>query len=228
MTEVTRVPIQPVAKGSLIKLWAGVALAILLGGALAWLAMPKTLSLETLTAGEGEFPKQGDIAFVKYTGTLADTGEEFDKWRPEPLPIPGIFPEGQVFPVEEGATIEGFYEGLQMMQKGGKYKLFIPADKAYGAEPPPGSPIPANADLVFEMELIDFFNPEQVEQKIAIMQKAIEEQGGLPGAPGGPEGGPPAAGQQGGPPAAGPEGGAPVGPPPGAPSQPAPAPPSGQ
>lgn len=194
MTEVTRVPLKPIAKGSLTKLWIGVIVAVLLGGTLAWAAMPKTLDLETLVEGEGANPQPGDLVFVKYTGTLASNGEKFDEWQPEQLPIPGIFPEGTAFPVEEGATIPGFYEGLQMMQKGGKYKLYIPADKAYGAEPPAGSSIPANADLVFEMELVDFFTQQQVQQKIAIMQRALESQGG-PAGPGGegaaPEGAPP-------------------------------------
>lgn len=194
MTEVTRVPLKPIAKGSLTKLWLGVIIAVLLGGALAWAAMPKTLSVETLVEGEGPNPQVGDLAFVKYTGTLASNGKEFDKWRPEQLPVPGIFPEGTAFPVQEGATIPGFFEGLQKMQKGGKYKLYIPADMAYGAEPPPGSDIPANADLIFEMELVDFFTQQQVEAKIAIMQKAMGEQEGAEGAPpaGGPQGGPPA------------------------------------
>lgn len=183
MTEVTRVPLKPIAKGSLTKLWLGVIVAILLGGGLAWAALPKTLSVDTLVEGEGPNPEIGDLAFVKYTGTLASNGEKFDEWRPEQLPIPGIFPEGTAMPLQEGGLIPGFLEGLQQMQKGGKYKLYIPADMAYGAEPPPGSEIPANADLIFEMELVDFFNQQQVEQKIAIMQKALEEQGGPDGAP---------------------------------------------
>jgi hypothetical protein len=44
MTEITRVPIKPVAKGSLTKLWIGVALAMLVGGGLAWAAMPRGLA----------------------------------------------------------------------------------------------------------------------------------------------------------------------------------------
>lgn len=187
MTEVTRVPLKPLAKGSLTKLWLGVIVAILLGGGLAWAALPKTLSIETLVEGEGPSPELGNLAFVKYTGTLASTGEEFDKWRPEQLPIPGIFPDGTAMEVQEGALIPGFLEALQKMQKGGKYKVYIPADQAYGATPPEGSNIPPNSDLIFEMELVDFFTREQVEQKIAIMQSALGQQagpeGGAQGAP---------------------------------------------
>ena len=203
MTEITRVPIKPVGAGSLVKLWLGVIVAVLLGGGLAWAALPKSFSIETITAGEGASPQPGDVAFVKYTGTLADTGEEFDKWRPEPWPIPGIFPEGTGFRVEQGATVDGFYEALQQMQKGGTYKVYIPAEMGYGAEPPPGSSIPPNADLIFEMELVDFFTEEQIEQKFAIMQRAMEAQGpppGVPGGPGGPGAVPPSGPPQGAPP----------------------------
>jgi hypothetical protein len=56
MTEVTRVPIQPIAKGSLTKLWLGVVVAILIGAGLAWAAMPKGLSVDTLVAGTGDNP----------------------------------------------------------------------------------------------------------------------------------------------------------------------------
>ena len=205
MAEVTRVPIQPVAKGSLTKLWLGVLIAVLVGGAIAWAAIPKTLTVETLVEGEGEFAQEGDLAFVKYTGTLASTGEEFDKWRPEQLPIPGIFPEGTAFEIQKGAVVDGFFEGLQQMKKGGKYKLYIPASMGYGATPPPGSSIPPNADLIFEVEMVDFFNEEQLQNRINIMQQAIQAQNpqglGGPGGPaGGPAGGPPPAQNVPGPP----------------------------
>jgi FKBP-type peptidyl-prolyl cis-trans isomerase FkpA len=175
MTEVTRVPIQPIAKGSLTKLWLGVIVAILIGAGLAFLAMPKGLDLDTLVAGSGDTPKVGDVVFVKYKGSLASDGTVFDESREIPLPVEGLFPEGSPFPVEEGATIPGFFSGLQQMQKGGKYKLFIPADQAYGAEPPPGAPIPPNADLVFEIEVIDILSRETFDRNLAILQQAMQQ-----------------------------------------------------
>lgn len=174
MTEVTRVPIQPIAKGSLTKLWLGVVVAVLLGAGLAWAAMPKGLSVDTLVAGSGATPQIGDVVFVKYKGSLAATGEVFDESREIPLPVEGIFPEGSPFPIEEGATIPGFFNGLQQMQKGGQYRLFIPADQAYGAEPPPGAPIPPNADLVFEIEVVDIMSREAFDRNLAILQQAMQ------------------------------------------------------
>lgn len=175
MTEVTRVPLQPIAKGSLTKLWLGVVVAILIGAGLAWAAMPKGLNLDTLMAGTGDTPKVGDVVFLKYKGSLAANGEVFDESREIPLPIEGVFPEGSPFPIEEGATIPGFFNGLQQMQKGGKYKLFIPSDQAYGAEPPQGAPIPPNADLIFEIEVVEIMSRETFERNLAILQQAMQQ-----------------------------------------------------
>ena len=185
MAEVTRVPLQPIAKGSLTKLWLGVLVAILIGGGLAWAAIPKGLTIDTIAAGEGETPGEGDMVFVKYTGKLADTGEVFDEYTPIPLPVEGIFPEGSPFPVEEGATIPGFYQALQQVQKGGKYEIYIPADQGYGSSPPPNSPIPADADLIFDLEVVDFMDREEFDRKLGILQQALGAQQGAPAGPGG-------------------------------------------
>lgn len=184
MTEITRVPIQPVAKGSLTKLWLGVVLAIAVGAGLAWAAVPRGVDVDTLTAGTGPMPQTGDVLFIKYKGKLAADGTVFDESRDIPLPVEGIFPEGTPFPIEEGATIPGFFEGLKQMQKGGKYVLFIPADKAYGAEPPQGAPIPPNADLEFEIEVIDMMSQKTFERNLGILQQAMQSQMGGAGAPG--------------------------------------------
>jgi len=178
MTEITRVPIKPVAKGSLTKLWIGVVLAVLVGAGIAWSAVPRGLSVETEVAGTGPNVAVGDVVFVKYKGKLAKDGTVFDESRDIPLPVQGLFPAGNPFPVEDGATIPGFFDGLQKMQKGGKYTLFIPADQAYGAAPPPGSPIPANADLVFEIEVVDIMSRATFDRNLKILQQAMQQQMG--------------------------------------------------
>lgn len=198
MTEITRVPIKPIAKGSLTKLWIGVILALLVGAGLAWAAVPRGLNVDTEVAGTGPTAAKGDVVFVKYKGKLASDGTVFDESQDIPLPVPGIFPPGNPFPVEEGATIPGFFQGLQQMQKGGKYKLFIPADLAYGATPPPGSPIPANADLEFEIEVTAIMTRDTFERNLAILRQTMEaqmgKQGGVPG--GAPQGAAPTPGPQ--------------------------------
>jgi FKBP-type peptidyl-prolyl cis-trans isomerase FkpA len=189
MTEITRVPIKPVAKGSLTKLWIGAILAVLVGAGLAWAAVPRGLSLDTEVAGKGPTIAKGDVVFLTYKGKLAADGTVFDESRDVPLPVEGLFPKGTPFPIEEGATIPGFYEGLQKMQKGGKYTLFIPADKAYGAEgsvnPQTGQvAIPPNADLEFDIEVIDIMSRATFDRNLQILQQTMQSQMG--GAPGGP------------------------------------------
>lgn len=173
MAEITRVPIQPVAKGSLTKLWLGVIIAALVGLGIAYVAMPKGLDLETLVAGTGPNPGPEDVVFVKYVGKLAD-GTEFDRSQEIPLPVQGIFPQGNPLPLE--AMVPGFREGALQMQKGGKYTLFIPADMGYGDNPQPGSPIPPGADLVFDIELVDFMSREDFQRRLGILQQVMSQQ----------------------------------------------------
>ena len=192
MTEITRVPIQPVAKGSLTKLWIGVLIAVLIGAALAFSAIPKGLSIETRVEGAGPTAQVGDWVFVKYTGKLASTGETFDESQELPPQIRArigdIFPEGIPFPVEQGQTVEGFFQGLQQMQAGGEYTLFIPAELGYGAEPPQGAPIPPNADLIFDIEVVDIMSNETYERNMAIIQQMMAGPGGPNGADAPPPG----------------------------------------
>ena len=179
MTEITRVPLRPIQKGSLTKLWLGVLAAIALGAGLAWAAAPKSAGLEVLAEGDGTSPQIGDVAFVTYVGKLAD-GTEFDRSRPLPIP-PGLLPDGTPMLLEEGAIIPGFLDGMLKMEKGGKYLLTIPSDQAYGAEPPAGSPIPANADLVFEVELVDFMSRADFEAKAQQIQAMMSQMGASQG-----------------------------------------------
>jgi FKBP-type peptidyl-prolyl cis-trans isomerase len=96
-----------------------------------------------LKAGEGASPKPTDTVEVHYTGTLMD-GKKFDSSVDRGKPA--TFRLNQV--------IKGWTEGLGLMKAGEKRKLIIPPALAYGANPPPGSGIPANSWLVFDVELL--------------------------------------------------------------------------
>ena len=103
------------------------------------------LQYEVMTqgSGEGETPKATDIVSVHYHGTLID-GTVFDssveRGQPAEFPL--------------NAVIKGWTEALQLMKVGDKWKLYLPADIAYGARSP--SPkIPANSALIFEVELLE-------------------------------------------------------------------------
>jgi FKBP-type peptidyl-prolyl cis-trans isomerase FkpA len=175
MSEVTRVPLQPIEKGSVLKIWLGVLVALLIGLGVAWAMHPRGLSVETLAEGKGESPTASDVVLINYVGRLA-SGKEFDRGEKAVIPLESVMP--------------GFRDGLQKMKKGGKYRLEIPSNLAYGdkAQPDPRTGevvIPANSDLVFEIELLNFMTSQQFQA----MQQMLQMQGG-PGGSGGPGGAP--------------------------------------
>ncbi|MBX9898714.1 MAG: FKBP-type peptidyl-prolyl cis-trans isomerase [Qipengyuania sp.] len=186
MTEITRVPIQPIARGSLVKLWLGVLLAVLLAAGLAWTARPKGVDVDVVAEGTGPSPAKEDVIFVRYTGKLAD-GTVFDRSQDVQLPIQGLLPQGSPLPLSR--MIPGFAEGAVRMRKGGKYTLFIPADKGYGAEGQKDQQgnevIPPNSDLTFDVELVDFMSEPDFQRRIQVLQQAMQMQQGQGGGRGG-------------------------------------------
>lgn len=187
MAEVTRVPIHPIKKGSLTKLWLGILLAVLAAGGIAWATSPVSTTVEVVKEGLGPKAQVGDVVFVKYVGKLSD-GTEFDRSQPLPIP-PGIFPDGFPFPVEEGQTVPGFFKGLQQVQAEGEYVFNIPSEDGYGAASPEG--IPPNSDLTFEVEVVEIMKREDFDRReAALMQMMQQQQGGGDGGPGAPAGAP--------------------------------------
>jgi FKBP-type peptidyl-prolyl cis-trans isomerase FkpA len=104
------------------------------------------LQYEVLTEGKGKSPKATDQVKVHYKGTLID-GTEFDSSYKRGEPV--------TFPLN--GVIRGWSEALQLMKVGGKNRLVIPSDLAYGPQGRPG--IPPNSVLVFEVELLDIVQP---------------------------------------------------------------------
>ena len=94
--------------------------------------------------GTGRAAKKGDTVEVHYTGWLKD-GKKFDSSKDRDTPF--------ALTIGKSRVIKGWTEGLQGMRVGGKRKLIIPPDLAYG---PDGRPpvIPPNAELTFEIELL--------------------------------------------------------------------------
>lgn len=80
MTEITRVPLQPIAKGALGKLWLGVVAAALAAAGLAWATLPPSVNVEVLKAGTGASPTIADVAMINYKGMLPD-GKVFDEGK---------------------------------------------------------------------------------------------------------------------------------------------------
>ena len=101
------------------------------------------LQYEILTEAEGARPSSTDNVTVHYHGTLID-GTVFDSSVERGTPA--SFGVHQVIP--------GWTEALQLMNVGSKYRLHIPQELAYGANPHPGGPIEPFSALIFDVELL--------------------------------------------------------------------------
>lgn len=105
---------------------------------------PSGLSYADLVPGTGPQPEAGKPVTVHYTGWLVN-GAKFDSSRDRKEPFSFVMGAGQVIP--------GWEEGVKTMKVGGKRKLVIPPNLAYGAAGA-GGVVPPNATLVFEVELL--------------------------------------------------------------------------
>ena len=165
---VTAVPIRPLKKGSLVKLWVGLGALCLIAAGIAWAGTERQVSsdpatffernakrdevrttasglqIQTVKEGAGITPGPNDMVLVEYEGRLLD-GTVFDASArhggPAPFPVSGIIP--------------GWTEALQLMKKGGTYRIWLPPELGYGPQGTPGGPIPPNAILDFDVTLVD-------------------------------------------------------------------------
>ncbi len=192
---VTAVPLRPISKDVLPKLWIGVALLLLVAGAFAWwttagvaavhgsaedfLAWNGGRSGVTTTDSGLQYsvleepddtirPVGNDGVIVNYTGRLRD-GEEFDS--------------GEAVGMRLGGVVPGFDEALRLMGTGGQYRIWIPPALGYGDNPPPGAPIPPGSILEFDVEVLQIVPGAEIDRMLQMqMQQQMGEQG-LPGAP---------------------------------------------
>lgn len=181
---VTAVPLRPIAKGSVTRVWVGVAAIALSAAGLAWagqrgvVASPSAfmadngqepgvvttdsgLQYKVIAPGQGPSPTQSDVTLISYRGTLVD-GTVFDQNEQAAMPVEGVVP--------------GFSEALKLMKRGGEYKLFIPPELAYGKDVPAGGPIPPDAVLIFDVKLIDFKSRAEIMQ----MQQQMRQMPQMP------------------------------------------------
>jgi FKBP-type peptidyl-prolyl cis-trans isomerase len=172
MSEVTAVPLRPIAKGSLTKLWIGVALVILAAVALAYystasqvaMAMspeeflasnaknsgvvqtPSGLQYEVLKEGDGPKPTANDMVLVSYVVQLPN-GKVVDSTKAEGEDHPRAMPVG-------GGMIPGWTEGLQLMNQGSKYRFWMAPRLTYGDAGTTGGAVPPNTIMKFDVELL--------------------------------------------------------------------------
>ena len=101
--------------------------------------------------GNGENPTIQNQVTVHYTGRLLD-GTIFDSSKPENMPNRQLSGEPVTFPLS--GVVQGWQQGIPLLEKGGSGVLYLPSHLAYG-EQSPGAGIPANAVLIFNVELLD-------------------------------------------------------------------------
>ena len=118
---------------------------------------PPAVSGETITTasglkyidievGSGATPQTGQTVVLTYTGWLAADGTKFDASVDHGQPLS--------FAIGTGKVIKGWDEGVATMKVGSKRRLIIPPDLAYGEAGYPGV-IPANAELIFDVDLLE-------------------------------------------------------------------------
>ena len=135
------------------------------------------VSSETLEPGDGvTFPNDGDALTVHYTGKLLSDGSEFDSSRAKGVPFGFVMGAGKV--------IKGWELGLAAMSLGQRSKLTISAEAGYGkkgcedrANASGTGVIPPNADLLFDVQLLDINDQRGVatEAKLAAYSKTLDE-----------------------------------------------------
>jgi FKBP-type peptidyl-prolyl cis-trans isomerase FklB len=104
--------------------------------------LPSGLQYKVLTEGNGPKPGKDQTVTAHYVGTLIN-GQEFDnsvkRGQPAQFAVTGVIP--------------GWTEALQLMKVGSKWRIFVPADLAYGDEGA-GETIPPGSTLIFDIELL--------------------------------------------------------------------------
>lgn len=131
--------------------------------------------VQIIQAGTGAMLDTNVVVKIWYTGKTLD-GKIFDsntdpaKGKMDPLTV-NLTNDMSI----GNGVITGMVEGLKMMQKGTKGKMYIPSGLAYGARGA-GADIPPNANLIFEVEVMDIMSKEQAKADALVQQKKMMEQ----------------------------------------------------
>jgi FKBP-type peptidyl-prolyl cis-trans isomerase FkpA len=176
---VTAVPLRPLRKGSVLRLWTALAVLALAAAALAWagtkgqqvLTTESGLRFQVVAEGTGDLITANDLVALHYR-----------LYREDGTPIQDSRDTGQPMIASTQSVVSGFGEGLQLMRPGGRYRLWLPPEIGYGGSVPPGAPFGPDETLHFEVEILE------VAPGMAAMQQMM---GAVPppeGAPAGPEG----------------------------------------
>jgi peptidylprolyl isomerase len=154
--------------------------------------VPVALRYEEIKVGTGPEAEAGKIWHLKYTGWRAADGVKFDSWEEHGPPVmgkdgkPELGPDGKpkmgdpqplAIPQGVGRVIPGFDYGLVGMKIGGKRRIFIPWQLAYGTRAMPDRPdhpgIPAKSDLIFDVELVEVTDMPQPPTRMPVPHPGV-------------------------------------------------------
>jgi FKBP-type peptidyl-prolyl cis-trans isomerase FkpA len=191
---VTAVPLHPIRKGSVAKLWIGLVVLVALAAGLAWLGTAgfQTLKTEsgvtirTLRKGSGAKITPQDVVALHY------------KLHAKSLEAPVIQDSresGQPFVTTTQGVYPGFAEGLQHMRPGGSYILTLPPG-THEQSAVPGAPFTPQDSLVFEIDVLQveagmgprYMEMQRMQQMQQLQQMQQMQGGGAEGAPPPPAG----------------------------------------
>jgi FKBP-type peptidyl-prolyl cis-trans isomerase FkpA len=188
MSEVTAVPIRPLRRGTLVRLWLGVLLVCLAAAALAWagtgwmqeVRLPGGARYRALAAGSGARITPADVFALNYRLHVGSLDAPVIQDSTE---------RGQPFVATTADVYPGFAEALQQMRPGGRYLLWLPPGTHVTGPAPPGAPFRASDTLVFELHVLQVAQGQaQAYQMQRLQQMMMQQQQQQQGAAGGEAG----------------------------------------
>ena len=194
MSEVTAVPIRPLARFSVLKLWIGLLLLVLAAAALAWWGTRawQTITLESgvryrvVAQGTGPTITPADVFALNYRLHVNSLDAPV---------IESTQTAGQPYVATTAEIFPGFGEALQHMRAGGRYQLWLPPGQHVSGALPPGAPFSASDTLVFEVEVLQIAagmaSARQMQMMQQMMQQQQQQQGAPPAGATPPSGAPP-------------------------------------
>ncbi len=181
MSAVTAVPLRPLARGSVPRLWIGLALLVIVAAGLGWWGtrgvqrtiMPSGVQYQVIREGNGELISNADIVAVHFVGRHAN-GEPFaDTRRDRPVEV------------TTDNFLPGLGDGLKLMRKGSVYRFWV-SSRLYQGQLPPGIRFEPNEVLSFDLQVVDVAPGMAQVRRMQELQRQLQGGGQPPeaGAPG--------------------------------------------
>jgi FKBP-type peptidyl-prolyl cis-trans isomerase FkpA len=180
MTEVTAVPLRPIAKGSMVKLWLGLLLLCLAGAALAWVStasmqvieLANGVRMRVVSEGHGPMMTDADAMLLTYRLHKTDLSSPVIQDSEQ-------VGQGQPFPATTSQVYPGFAEGLRHMRAGGRYILWLPPGTHVTGPVPPEAGFTEHDTLVFELHTLQLgagMAQALQQQQMMQMQQQMQQQ----------------------------------------------------